>query len=71
LFDYLLTIPVNCNACMGKCHELYPCLKQVQHSFIEYKNYMYMFNVMVNFFNKPDIQVDAGRSLLNLLRLFR
>jgi hypothetical protein len=21
---------------MGKCHELYPCLKQVQHSFIEY-----------------------------------
>ena len=28
---------------MGKCHELYPCLKQVQHSFIEYKNYMYMF----------------------------
>jgi hypothetical protein len=27
---------------MGKCHELYPCLKQVQHSFIEYKNYMYM-----------------------------
>ena len=22
---------------MGKCHELYPCLKQVQHSFIEYK----------------------------------
>ena len=43
LFDYLLTIPVNCNACMGKCDELYPCLKQVQHSFIEYKNYMYMF----------------------------
>jgi hypothetical protein len=28
---------------MGKCHELDPCLKQVQHSFIEYKNYMYMF----------------------------
>jgi hypothetical protein len=31
LFDYLLTIPVNCNACMRKCHELYPCLRQVQH----------------------------------------
>ena len=28
---------------MGKCYELYPCLKQVQHSFIEYKNYMDMF----------------------------
>jgi hypothetical protein len=28
---------------MGKCHELYPCLKHVQHSFIEYKNYRYMF----------------------------
>ena len=27
---------------MGKCHELYPCLEQVQHSFTEYKSYMYM-----------------------------
>ena len=34
---------------MGKCHELYPCLKQVQHSFIEYKNYMYMFKSLSQF----------------------
>ena len=56
LFDYLLTIPVNCNAlktlhpaCMGKCHELYPCLEQVQHSFTEYKSYMYMFKSLSQF----------------------
>ena len=36
---------------MGKCHELYPCLEQVQHSFIEYKNYMYMFNITDSQFN--------------------
>ena len=34
---------------MGKCHELYPCLKQVQHSFIEYKNYIYMFKSLSQF----------------------
>ena len=26
---------------MGKCHGLYPCLEQVQHSFTEYKSYVY------------------------------
>ena len=34
---------------MGKCHELYPCLEQVQHSFTEYKSYMYMFKSLSQF----------------------
>ena len=36
---------------MGKCHELYLCLEQVQHSFTEYKSYMYMFKLLTSQFN--------------------
>ena len=34
---------------MGKCHELYLCLEQVQHSFTEYKSYMYIFKSLSQF----------------------
>ena len=30
-------------------YELYPCLEQVQHSFTEYKSYMYMFKSLSQF----------------------
>jgi hypothetical protein len=39
---------------MGKCQERYPCLEQVQHSFTEYKSYMYMFKLLtVNLILQP------------------
>jgi hypothetical protein len=63
LFDYLLTIPVNCNAlktlhpaCMGKCHELYPCLEQVQHSFTEY---IKLYVTCLNHLQSIELFVDA------------
>ena len=42
---------------MGKCHELYPCLKQVQHSFIEYKNYMYT-DSQFNYLRMPLVEQE-------------